>query len=154
MKLTTVLKPEHILWDLTARDRDGVLGEISDFLKKTRMIRDSRDLCDRLVAREEILSTGIGNGVAIPHCKTSEIDGVFVALARSLEGVQFNAVDQQAVHLFFVVLSPPDQPNPHLQVLARISKLLRSPGAIGHLMSASSSEQLFGYMEQEEKKVV
>ncbi|HPR63997.1 MAG TPA: PTS sugar transporter subunit IIA [Thermoanaerobaculia bacterium] len=153
MKLNQVLEPEHILWNLNARNRNDALKDISSFLESTGMIRDKKEVYEKLLAREEILSTGIGNGVAIPHCKTGQVDSVKVALARSQNGVDFDAVDKAPAHLFFVVLSPPDQPNPHLQVLARISKILRTPGAIHHFMNASSANQLFEFINQEEKKI-
>lgn len=152
MNLTQVLKPEFILWDLSGSDIDGVLSEIAEHLVSAGAARDHGDILRNLKAREEILSTGIGNGVAIPHCKTDQVKDVIVSLGRSPMGVDFNSADGQPVFLFFTVLSPPEQPNPHLQVLAKISRLLRTPGTIKHLMNAGSSEQLYAYLQQEEKK--
>lgn len=154
MKLTKILKPDNILWQLKAGDRDGALREISSRLKEVGTISDENDVYEKLKAREEILSTGIGNGLAIPHCKTDQIEDVHVALAKSDRGVNFFSVDQQPVYLLFIVLSPPDKPNPHLNVLARISKLLRAPGAVGNFKSAGSPEELYGMLEREEKKVL
>jgi mannitol/fructose-specific phosphotransferase system IIA component (Ntr-type) len=90
------------------------------------------------VEREELGSTSVGNGFAIPHCKLATLDAIVVALARFTDGVDFgNSGKHEPVRFFFVVLSPPDQPTEHLQVLSQIARILKSTELREQLLKAS-----------------
>jgi nitrogen PTS system EIIA component len=131
-----------ILPDLAATTRDGALAEMSQQLAATGAIKDPAALTERLRERERLGCTGLGGGIALPHCKWKGIDDVLLAIGRSRQGVDFGSPDGVPVTLIFLLLSPVDAPGLHLQALARISRRLKSPGLAQSLRQAESAESL------------
>lgn len=147
MRLASLTRPELIFPDLLSRDRDAVLRELAGRIAKAGVVRDPEDLFQKLAEREQLGSTGIGSGVAIPHCKLPGLSHGIVAIGMVPDGVDFGAADGQPVRLLFVVLSPSASPGEHLQVLATISRWikgnadrileLRDPAAVVDLLEGS-----------------
>jgi mannitol/fructose-specific phosphotransferase system IIA component (Ntr-type) len=121
---------------------EEVLGEMSRRLAAAGVIQDAADLTRRLVEREKLGCTGLGGGVAIPHSKCRDVSDVVLAIGLAPEGIDFHAPDGIAVTLIFLILSPADQPAVHLQALARISRLLRTPGVVETLRTVTTREQM------------
>ena len=142
MSLASLTRPDLILTDLQAADRPQVLHELADRLARSGVIRSAEELFRDLWEREQQGSTGIGGGVAIPHCKLRSLRDVVVALATTAVPVEFGAPDGRPIDLIVLVASPADAPAAHLQALARISRLLRTPGFAAALRSAHSNEEL------------
>jgi PTS system nitrogen regulatory IIA component len=109
-------------------------------------VRAPGELVARLVERERLGCTGLGGGVAIPHCKLRDLDGVIVAVAAMAQPIDFGAADGIPVGLIFLVASPVDAAAPHLQALARISRLLRTPGVADGLRAARSAVEMLGLL--------
>lgn len=152
MKIIDVLKRESIVVDLKAKDKRGVLEElVGDLVLKTEGL-DKERLLEILLEREKLGSTGIGYGVAIPHGKLKNLDYLVVAFGRSVVGIDFQSLDNKPAHLFFLILAPEDSTAAHLKILARISKLLKDPSFRNKLLSASSRDDIFNAIAEEEGK--
>jgi len=134
--------PRLVLPDLASTTREGALGEMSDQLAAAGAVKDPAALAQRLLEREHLGCTGLGGGIALPHCKWKGIDDVLLAIGRSRTGVDFGAADGVLVTLIFLLISPVDAPGLHLQALARVSRRLKTPGLAESLRHAETSAAL------------
>jgi PTS system nitrogen regulatory IIA component len=147
LRLASLTRPELIFPDLPGQDRAVVLRELARRIAGQGLVRDPEDLFHKLWEREQLGSTGIGSGIAIPHCKLPGLSHGVVAIGMVPGGVDFGAADGQPVKLLFLVLSPSASPAEHLQVLATISRWikgnaerileLRDPAAVVDLLEGS-----------------
>jgi PTS system nitrogen regulatory IIA component len=143
MKLVDILLEEDIIPDLKARDKKGVLEELAEVVSKHNPSVDRVVLVNVLVERENLGSTGIGDGVAIPHGKLKGVEQPIVSFGRSKSGLDFDSMDAQPVHLFFLLIAPENSSGMHLQVLAKIAKILKNSAFRKSLMEASGREDLY-----------
>ena len=148
MRLASLTRPELIFPDLPAQDRDAVLRALAGRIAGLGLVRDAEGLFQKLREREQLGSTGIGAGVAIPHTKLPGLEEEIVAIAMVPEGVGFGAADGQPVRLLFLVLSPSSAPAAHLQVLAAISRWLRTPGKADHLLELRDPAAVVQFLEE------
>ncbi len=154
MKIQNLLIQDMILPDLKSEDRTGILTEMVSYLKKKNKISKEKDLFDRLVQREKLGSTAIGDGVAIPHCKMKGLKNPIVMLAISRKGVNFYSLDGNPSHIFFLVVSSPDNPSLNLQILASIAHLVRkSNSLLKKLLDAKNIEMTLDIIREEEEKL-
>lgn len=135
---------------LPGTSRDEVLEELSARLALDGVVPDPGELVARLIDRERLGCTGLGAGVAIPHCKLRDLAGVVVAVATTAAPIDFGAADGVPIEVIFLVASPADAPAAHLQALARISRLLRTPGVVAGLRSACSVPEIVGVLRSAE----
>ena len=152
MKITDILKKEHILADLTFNDKEGVLEEISEFLVKKGAIKTKQTLLVALIEREKLGSTGIGENVAIPHAKLEEVNSIVTFFGRSQKGVEFDSLDQKPVHFICLVIAPINSTGLHLKALARISRLLKNPNLRDAVMYATNVDQIYSILADEDSK--
>jgi PTS system nitrogen regulatory IIA component len=129
------------------------LEDMAQRLKESGDVKDPEDLTRRLIDREKLGCTGLGNGIAIPHCKLAGLESVLLAVGVSRGGVDFHALDGKPVRLIFLVLSPAEAPAGHLQALARISRLVKTPGVTEGILGASSAEQVGRLLLETEEKL-
>ncbi len=134
--------PRRIFHRLPGTTREAVLEEMAVRMAERGLVPDARELWERLIDRERLGCTGLGGGIAIPHCKLRHLPGIVAAVATTAVPVDFGASDHVPIDLIFLVASPADAPAAHLQVLARISRLLRTPGIADALRTAASAEQM------------
>lgn len=140
MKLCDIIRAELTFLELEARDCEEALGAVSANLEEATGLTTER-IHAALLEREALGSTSVGNGFAIPHCKLTDLETIVVALARLAEGVEFNdGKNHPPVRFFFIVLSPPDQPTEHLQVLSQIARILKNGNLRDELMKAPDAE--------------
>jgi mannitol/fructose-specific phosphotransferase system IIA component (Ntr-type) len=139
---STESAPRVVLADLAATTVEDALTEMSERLAEAGAIKDPAALAARLREREQLGCTGLGGGLAIPHCKWKGIDDVLLAIGRSRRGIAFGSPDGVPVTLIFLLLSPVDAPGLHLQALARISRRLKTPGLAQSLQQAQTAEEL------------
>lgn len=152
MKLTDILDKKHIIADLRSRTKRGVMEELCQILAQGNPGIDQNKLMEVLVERERLGSTGIGDGIAIPHGKTDQIDQLQLAFGRSVAGVDFDSLDGKPAHLFFLVVAPENSAGLHLKALARISRLLKSTVVRRELLEASDAIDIYEIvMEQDEE---
>jgi mannitol/fructose-specific phosphotransferase system IIA component (Ntr-type) len=142
VRLSLLLKPEHVFLDLPASDRETLLRLVAERLQQAGAVRDAGDVCDLLLERELQDATIVGDEAAIPHCRVAGLKGIVVAFARTATSVAFDPRGHRTARLFFFVLAPREQPAAHLQVLSNIAKLLRSSGARRVLDGARKPEEL------------
>ena len=143
MKIMDFLNKKAIIADLQSTDKQGVIKELVDLLVKAGAIKGRReDLVKVLMAREVLGSTGIGQGVGIPHGKSQNIKNLVAAFGLSKEGVDFESLDGEAAHIFFLLLAPEDSAGPHLKALARISRLLKDRYVREALKNAKSEKDI------------
>lgn len=143
MKLTDILQPDQVVADLNARGKRAVMEELCAPLLAAHPELNSDTLLEVLVERERLGSTGIGEGIAIPHGKLSGLSDLLLALGRSKGGVDFDSLDGKPAHLFFLVLAPENSAGIHLKALAKISRMLKSHALRQELMAASDAEEMF-----------
>ena len=154
MKLLDILDREGVVPALAGSDKRAVLGELANHVAARSGGKvAAADLLRRFEDRERDRSTGIGEGVAVPHARAAGVDRLIVVFGRSPAGVDFAAMDHQPVTLFFALVSPDDQPAVHLTALARICKLLKSPAFRAKLLEAKDREGVFRTLQDEDARV-
>jgi len=141
LKITNLLKEKHINLSLKGRDKPALIAELADFICKTGTLRDKKSLLKALTERENLGSTGIGGGVAIPHIKYKGVKKFILVFARKNEGIDFKALDGEDTYLFFALISPIQEVGSHLKILAEISRLVRDKFIVDQLKSAKSAKE-------------
>jgi nitrogen PTS system EIIA component len=152
MKLSEIITIENIIPELRAKDKKGVLGELADVITSQHPEIDKRMLIKVLVEREHLGSTGIGDGVAIPHGKLNTVEHPIVSFGRSRRGLDFDSMDGQPAYLFFLLLAPESSSGIHLQVLTRIAKMLKKSVFRKELMRAETREDLYQAILQSDEE--
>jgi len=140
MKLRELADASRVHLDLEARDVMDALRVAADAVTDATGIEPAR-IVKALLDRERLGSTSVGGGFAIPHCKIDGLEGVEIALVRFAAPVEFGAPDDNPVRFFFVVLSPPDQPAAHLQILSQIARILKREDLRSELLSVASADE-------------
>lgn len=154
MKIHNLLMKDMIITDLEYQDRESVLKELVNFLKKKNEIAKDKELYEKLLQREKLGSTAIGEGVAIPHCKLKRVKNPIVLLAISKKGVNFYSLDGKASQIFFLVVSSPDNPSLNLQILAAIAHLVRKANSLlEKILKAKNISQILDIIREEEEKL-
>src|ERR1700755_3160982 len=143
MRIAEFLREELVIPELRANDKMGVLGELCAGLARVYPNLNAQRLLEVLIEREKLGSTGIGEGVAIPHGKLPGIPGLIGAFARKRSGVEFAAIDGKPTYLFFVLFAPENSAGVHLKALARISRLFRQPQLRKSLLEAKDAPAIF-----------
>ena len=142
MKLLDIVSPGGVVDDLRAETKEGVLREMSEVAAAGIPSLTAQRLTSILLDRESLGSTGIGDGVAIPHGKVPGLDRLLAVFGRSRAGVQFHSLDGKPAHLFFLVMAPEQSAGMHLKALARISRLLKDARFRGSLLEARDADDL------------
>lgn len=150
MKIVDLLDIKAISIELTATTKFEVLAEMVDLLRQVQPDLDAAELLTVLIEREELGSTGIGDGIAIPHGKLKGLDRLLMAFGRKKDGVDFDAMDNRPAHLIFLLLAPESEATLHLKALARISKLLRKEEVRRQLLEAPDPQTLLNILSQED----
>ena len=150
MKIQEIVPPESILDDLRADTKEGVLRELSEVIAKSVPKLSVDSLAAILMERESLGSTGIGDGVAIPHGKVAGIERLVAAFGRSRNGVQFHSLDGKPAHLFFLIMAPENSAGMHLKALARISRLLKDERFRRSLLEAAGVDELRTILHEED----
>jgi len=138
--------------ELNSRSKVEVLRELVDALCNSKVELDSDEVVRALLEREKLGSTGIGEGVAIPHAKVNGLKKVVGTFGRSTGGVDFDALDGMPVNLFFLLLAPADSAGEHLKALEKASKILKDPSLRERNIAAKSRDEVFKVMEEVDKK--
>lgn len=141
-------RPELIFADLRTTDCRGVLQELAERVAATGLVKDAGTVYRALLEREQLGSTGIGGGVAIPHCKLAGLEEGIVAVGIARPPVEFDAPDGKPAAIFFLVLSPDRSPAEHLQALARISRWVRANGHVETLLGLHDRGAIFDFLKE------
>jgi len=142
MKLSKFCSEDLITFNLKSNNKDGILKELVDLAAKSSLVKDSAELLRDVKERENLVTTGVGYGVAFPHAKTRATKGIVIAFGRSDKGIDFDAMDHKAAHLFFLIAAPEDAIGAHLNVMARLSYIMKSEENRNKMMAVTSPGEL------------
>ncbi|HYA40240.1 MAG TPA: PTS sugar transporter subunit IIA [Syntrophobacteraceae bacterium] len=151
MKILDILAVDSIVPELKGRTKKQVLEELIDAVKVNKPNVDRDRFMKVLLERERLGSTGIGDGIAIPHGRLSDIDDLALSFGRSTEGIDFESMDGKPVHLFFLLVAPETCAGVHLRALAKIARLLKNGTVRKRLAKVDSREDIFSIIEQEDE---
>ena len=149
-KIIDHLKENMINLDLKAKTKNDVIKELMKSINNSEKITASEKELNALYEREELGTTGIGKGVAIPHAKTDAVTDLLVGFGISKEGINYGSIDEEPVKIFFIFLSPLDGNQEYLKILARISRLIREDKFRSSLLSAQTPEKIMEIINNEE----
>lgn len=152
ISIAELLSEEVIAADLDVNTKDGVFKRLVDLLAEAGNIDDPGGALEAVEKREDILSTGIGNGVAIPHAKTDAVDSLVVAFARMEAGIDFKSLDGKPVKIIFLLLSPQEEAGLHVRALARISRMLKNTRFRSRLLEADSAGEILEIIQKQEEQ--
>ena len=152
MKIMDYLDEEWVIADLQGADKTSILKELSSVLVNPCKAASVEELLQVLLDREKLGSTGIGEGIAIPHGRLKKIKKFFISFGRSVKGVDFDSIDREPSQLFFLVMAPENSAVDNLKLLSRIVTLLKEPSFKKRLMEAPSRKELFQIISGEDEK--
>ncbi len=152
MKIKQILSKQCITALLKSTTKEGVIEELTSLLAQSFPTLSQEETARILMERETLGSTGIGNGIAIPHGKLAHLDQIVAGFGRSLEGIPFDSQDGKPAHLFFVLLAPENAASLHLKALARLSRLLKDLHFRNKLMEAKDADQIYHEIITEDEK--
>jgi len=152
MNLTDLLSAEVIKIPLASKEKYQIIEEMVDLLHKAGRIENRDVVLNAVFARERVMSTGMGDGIAIPHAKTDGVKELVVAFGISHQDVDFQAIDGKPVRMFFLLVGPTDQTGPHLKTLSRISRLMHRKEFRDSLRICFNAEEVLQAIADEERK--
>lgn len=150
MKLCDFVVPEAIVPNLEAKSKEAAVRAMVASLKNSGSIPADQEesIVAAILKREELGSTGIGNGVAVPHTKHGSVDRLVATVALAKDGIDFASLDGEAVYILFLLISPPDRPGDHLRGLENISRHLRNQNFCNFLRQANSREDVLELLHE------
>ncbi len=152
MKIMEFLNKKAITTNLKANDKDSVIREMVDLLAKAEEIKNKEELIKALLTRESLGSTGIGQGIGIPHAKSQNVKNLVAAFGLSQKGINFDSLDGEPVHIFFLLIAPEESAGPHLKALARISRMLKDKYFRELLKKAKDEKEVLRIIQEEDAK--
>ena len=151
MKILDVMPKAAILDDLKSQNKKGLLEELVVPLAGSTGL-NSDDLVRVLMERERLGSTGIGGGIGIPHGKIKDLESLVLGFGLSRKGIDFESIDGEPTHIFFVLITPEDSTGLHLKLLARISRILKNDQFKERLLNAADQDEIFEIIKQEDEE--
>jgi PTS system nitrogen regulatory IIA component len=151
MKICDVLDRKSILPDLKARNKKGILEELVIPVAEIAGV-SQKDLTKVLMERERLGSTGIGGGIGIPHGKMKNLESLVLGFGLSRKGVDFESLDGQPTHIFFLLITPENNTGLHLKLLARISRILKNDPFKSRLLEAADRDEILGIIREEDEE--
>ena len=154
MRLSEILRPENIKVSLQAITKTEAITELIDLLDRNKELQERGKVLDAVLEREATRTTGIGNGLAIPHGKCIGVNHLVMAIGRASTPIDFQAIDGRPVTLIWLLASPPDKTGPHITALARISKLMTIDKFRKAINEAPDAQTVFDIIVEQEKAIV
>ena len=152
MKIVDLIKRDMVVPALEATDKRGILEELAAYMSAHHSRIDRASLAKVLIEREQLASTAIGEGVAIPHGKLGAVGEFVACLGRARNGVEFDSMDGQPTYLFFVLVAPESSTGAHLKALARISRVFKDPEFRRRLLAAPDGDTMYHVVAEEDAK--
>jgi len=153
MKICEVLNPSAIISELKATTKEGAIDELLNLYKDDPRIIDLKDVKNSVMEREKIMSTGVGHGFGIPHCKTNRVTEILAAFGKTKSPIDFEALDGNPVNLVFLLIGRDNLVAPHIKLLSRISLLMNKSDVRDKLNAATTSEEIYSIFEAEESNI-
>lgn len=154
MNIQDMLKKEFIIENLKSRTKKEVLVELADVFSHGDTGLDRDTLIEVLLEREKLGSTGIGDGIAIPHGKLAGLEKLIISFGKSATGVDFDSLDGRPVYIFFLLLAPENSAGQHLKALARISRMLKDVSFRESLLKAETSEDAYNLIIEKDETYI
>lgn len=151
MKLVDLISENNLILNLKVKKKEELLKEMVSFLAKNNEINEE-EVLKGILAREDVMSTGLGNGVAIPHTKAESVKNPMVLFARVKDGIDFKSIDNEPVYLIFMVVVPAEATISQIKILARISRFLKHNYIKERLKSLKTKKEIFAFIAQEEER--
>jgi len=148
MSLKQILGRDVVAVGMVGRTKEDIIGELLDMLVKAGKVQDRQAALSAVMERERKMSTGMKHGIAIPHGKTPIVKELVACIGLSKEPVDFDSLDREPSRIFIMTLSPPDKTGPHLQFLAEISLLFKSPDKRQNLLKAATPEEVLSILTE------
>lgn len=142
MLLSDYVKIENIIYDFEGEDKNILIKEMGDILTASGEVTDEDDFIDGIIKREEVESTAIGNGIAIPHSRGEFCKHLAISIGRSKKGIDFNALDGKPVHIVFMIAAPEEAKKEYLQVIAKIARFLKSENNKKRILDANTKDDI------------
>ena len=152
MRLKDLLSEQVIRIPLQNTEKFKIIEEMVDILDASKKLKDRDAVLRAVLERERVMSTGMGDGVAIPHAKTDGVDQLVAAFGITKEPVDFQSIDNKPVRIIFLLVGPTNQTSPHLKALSRISRLMHREEFREQLVAARSSKEVIEAIAREEQK--
>jgi PTS system nitrogen regulatory IIA component len=152
MKIVDLIKRDMVVPALQATDKRGILEELATYMAGRQTRIDRATLSRVLIEREQLASTAIGEGVAIPHGKLGSVGEIVACLGRAPAGIEFDSMDGQPTYLFFVLVAPESSTGAHLKALARISRVFKDPEFRRRLLAAPDGDAMYTVVAEEDAK--
>ena len=149
-KISEIVLSDGVVLDVQNTEKIAVIKELAQILIGKNIVSNPDEFFSAILRRENLESTGIGQGVAIPHARTSAVKNIAIVFGRSKTGVDFSSLDGQPSHLIFLIAAPEDKKTEYIMTLARLSKLLRKNDARNRLMNAAHSQEVIETITQYE----
>ncbi len=140
--ISDVLDASCVSLEIRSKKKPDVIAELVQILADAGKIDSPDTITEQVVQRESMMSTGIGGGIAVPHCLSPAVDQTFIAIGRHQKGAKFDAVDKKPVKLFFLMVGPEGAHSTHLRLLSRLSRLLHDETLKSGLLNASTPEEV------------
>jgi PTS system nitrogen regulatory IIA component len=153
MKLKQYVRLECFIPDLAEKNREDALRAIVHVIAQKGLIKNEQEIFARLVEREQIQSTAVGDGIAIPHCFSDEVADLIIVVARSLGGVEFDSFDGKLTKVIFVLLGNKNEHGLHLKALAHIARLIKNTDFIQKITESATAQDMVRVFEEEEAKI-
>lgn len=153
MKISEFLSEKEILIGMKATEKQAALEELLQLLEKNELLQDRKQVLETLIEREKLGSTGIGQGIAVPHAKTDQVKDLVCALGISEKGVNFDALDGEPVYIIFLVLAPSGATGIHLKALAKIARLLKDKVFRSYLKMSKTAQEAYKIIKEDEERL-
>ncbi|MCB0729614.1 MAG: PTS sugar transporter subunit IIA [Ignavibacteriae bacterium] len=153
MRICEVLKTSAIIPELKGTNKEEVIDEMLNLFKNDSRVLDLKEVRNSVIERENIMSTGVGHGFGIPHCKTNKVTEILAAFAKTKEPIDFQALDGKPVNLLFLLIGKDNLVAPHIKLLSRISLLMNKSEVRDKLNEAKTVEEIYSIFESEENKI-
>lgn len=154
MGIDELLKKGAIQVNLPGKTKDDVLTRLLGLLEGHTYIRDFDGVCTAVFEREAMLSTGVGEGLALPHAKTQYVDGVVAAFATTEHPIEYGAIDNKPVNMIFLMVSSDRAKSQHIKLLSRVSRLMNEEGFRSRLLEATNEDEILDLFHEGEKELV
>ena len=153
MKICEVLTPTAIIPELDATTKEEAIDELLNLFKEDSRILDMNEVKKAIMDREKIMSTGVGHGFGIPHCKTNKVTDIIAAFGKTREKIDFEALDGKPVNLIFLLIGKDNLVAPHIKLLSRISLLMNKSEVREKLHMAKSQKEIYSIIEAEDSNI-
>lgn len=151
LKISDYLKLEAIIMEIKAKEKIAAINELVEHMVAKKLVSDGKEFTKALAKRENLESTGIGDGIAIPHARTDAVQDLILAFARSPKGIDFSSIDGKPSHIIFLIASPEGKKSEYIMALAKLSRLLRKHPVRELLRDAKDPTEIMDIIKKNEE---